>query len=104
MSLKRRLKWLEERSEARAVGGEDAEKRRRVLALHFKSYENARRELEGSQPLPLTEEEERWEWESDQEFLAEHLPQLRADPGWQDKAARAVLDYWEEDTKRRLGQ
>ena len=65
------------------------------------ALENARREIEGREPLqdlPYTEEDRR----EDEEFLAHTLPTYRASPGWQTEEAQSVLDDWEKHTLERL--
>jgi hypothetical protein len=61
----------------------------------------ARRRLAGLVPeddLPYTEEDR----ENDRRFLEETIPAYRAGPGWQTEEARAVLDYWQQQTLKRL--
>jgi hypothetical protein len=67
----------------------------------FHAHENARRELDGREPLPdlpYTEEDR----ENDRRFLEEDIPAYRAGKGWQTEEAKAVLDYWQQHTEERL--
>jgi hypothetical protein len=67
------------------------------------ALENARREIEGREPLPelpYTEEDRK----DDEEFMRQTLPVYRASLGWQTEGARHVLDIWERDTIERLGK
>ena len=65
------------------------------------AHENARRQLEGRNPLPelpYTEEG----CKDDRRFLEEIIPAYREDPGWQTEEAGAILDRWEEQTLKSL--
>ena len=67
------------------------------------ALENARREIEGREPLPelpYTEEDRK----DDEELMRQTLPVYRARLGWQTEEARHVLDIWERDTIERLGK
>jgi hypothetical protein len=48
--------------------------------------------------VPYTEEDR----ENDRRFLEETIPAYRAGPGWQTEEAKAVLDYWQQQTLKRL--
>ncbi len=61
----------------------------------------ARRHLAGLVPeddLPYTEEDR----ENDRRFLGETILAYRAGLGWQTEEAKAVLDYWQQQTLKRL--
>jgi hypothetical protein len=94
LGLRARLKRLED------VG---ATQRARVklvspaLELHCKLVNNARRRLQGLLPEPLTPTEHELKREQDEHFLLKGIPRLRREPSWQDAAAQATLDQWEQD-------
>jgi hypothetical protein len=69
------------------------------LALYLKHAENARREMDGLQPIPLIPEEEELERESERDALENLIPTMRADPGWQCEEAQAMLDEWERSAR-----
>lgn len=97
-TIERRLDNLERLSASRRAdkGGSPHH-----LDTYFRALENARREIEGHEPLPelpYTEEDRR----DDEEFLRETLPVYRASPGWQTVEAQRALDVWERDTIERL--
>jgi hypothetical protein len=97
VSLHKRLERLEDLSSAKA----EAPQNSRIWERYFHAHENARREIEGREPLPdlpYTEEDR----EDDRSFLEETLPAYRAGPGWQTEEAQATLDYWEQHTRERL--
>ncbi len=89
-----------EAANRRAAGGYETPPE---TLLYLKHVENARREMDGLEPLPLTPEEERLELEGDRRFL-EELPALRSEPGWQNEEARALIDHWERDVRGRLDE
>ena len=64
--------------------------------------DNARRQMDGLEPVPLTVEEEALEAEHDRELLESGCYGLREDPGWQSEEARAMLDHWERDARENL--
>jgi hypothetical protein len=73
------------------------------MERYFHAHENARREIEGREPLPelpYTEEDR----EDDMRFLEEIIPAYRAGPGWQTEEAQAVLDAWEQHTREKLAK
>lgn len=73
----------------------------RSMERFLHALENARREIEGREPLPelpYTEEDRK----DDQEFLQETIPAYRASLGWQTVEAQHALDEWERDTIERL--
>jgi hypothetical protein len=71
----------------------------RLLHLH----EQARREIEGREPLPdlpYTDEDR----VDDRRCLAEVIPQYRMSPGYQSGEGKAFLDHWERETRQRLAK
>jgi hypothetical protein len=74
----------------------------REAELHCKLVENARREMAGEEPEPLTPEEEALCLELDLWMLEEGIPHLRAGPGWQSAADKEKLEEWERDIRERL--
>jgi hypothetical protein len=98
--INNRLKRLEERASANKVWS-----RSRYMERFLHVLENARREIEGREPLPdlpYTEEDR----QDDEEFLRETLPAYRANPGWQTEEAQSVLDEGAKHTlqKQEKGQ
>jgi hypothetical protein len=92
-----------ERLEALVAAQEEPTQRshERTWERYFHAHENARRRIEGREPLPelpYTEEDR----EDDRAFLEELIPAYRARPGWQSGEGKAVLDRWEQDTRERL--
>ena len=77
--------------------------RRRLMTKFFHEIGQARRRLAGLVPeddLPYTEEDR----ENDRKFL-EEIFAYRTRRGWQAeeaKEAKAVLDYWQQNTEERL--
>ena len=80
---------------------------RRLLALMQKARHDKpeefplRSETHGLVPeddLPYTEEDR----ENDRRFLGETISAYRAGLGWQTEEAKAVLDYWQQQTLKRL--
>jgi len=49
--------------------------------LFLKHMDNARREMDGLEPVPLTAEEERLSLERDGRLLEEGIPAIRGSPG-----------------------
>lgn len=99
MSLRDRLEKLE-RLECLAAPN-TGQGRSRVMERLLHTLENARRELDGREllpDLPYTQEDR----EDDRRFLEETIHAYRAGPGWQTEEARAILDYWQEQTEERL--
>jgi hypothetical protein len=97
-SIEHRLERLERLAESRH---EDKSGSTRSMERFLHALENARREIEGREPLPelpYTEEDRK----DDEEFLRETLPFYRASLGWQGEEAQHVLDTWERDTIERL--
>lgn len=96
--MHRRLERLEARPKPQGCG-RGASKRQ--WERYFHAHENAQRELRGLEPLPDLEytEEDR---QDDLRTIQEHVPAMRADPGWQTDKAQAFLDAWEQDLKEKL--
>jgi hypothetical protein len=97
-SIGRRLQRLEANRRA-AEGGYEIPP---YTLLYLKHVENARREMDGLEPVPHTAEEEELEAEHDRELLESDCYGLRDDPGWQSPEARAMLDHWERDAREDL--
>ncbi len=98
VSLHKRLEKLEARHGGPPKAGGASP---RLWERYFHAHENARRELQGLEPLPdlpYTEEDH----ENDRRFLEGIVPAYRAGPGWQTEEAQAVLDYWQQQTEERL--
>jgi hypothetical protein len=75
--------------------------RSRAMERFLHAQENARREIQGLEPLPdlpYTDEDR----ENDRELLEETLPAYRERPGWQSEEARAFLDYWQQSIEENL--
>ncbi len=96
MGARRRLERLEA-----TLGGTKPYETPPYILLHLKQMDNARREMEGLEPVPLSPEEE-LERESKRDALENLIPTMRADPGWQGEEARAFLDEWERDARERV--
>src|SRR5215212_1181796 len=97
-SIEYRLEKLERLTESHH---EDKSGSTRSMERFLHALENARREIEGREPLPdlpYTEEDR----QDDEEFLREMLPVYRASPGWQTQEAQSVLDEWEKHTLHSL--
>lgn len=98
MSLRDRLEKLEDRAAKQDSGGPQ---RSRAMERHLHAYEQARREIEGRDPLPdlpYTDEDR----EDDQRTLEETIPAYRARRGWQTEEARRILDAWEQHIRTNL--
>lgn len=98
MGLRRRLDNLEASRDPREGHHETPPE----VLLYVKHVDNARREMDGLDPVALTPEEEALDLESDRRFLEEGIPAYRASPGWQGEEARTLLDSWERDIRGRL--
>jgi len=97
VSLRRKLERLEATAGVRAEPPQNS----RFWERFFHAHENARRELEGREPLPdlpYTLED----LEDDADTLENVIPAYRADPGWQSEQAKAFLDHWEQHIKGNL--
>jgi hypothetical protein len=94
MSLNKRLEKLEVIVGGKAEPAKTSHAMERLLHLH----ENARREIEGREPLPelpYTEEDR----EDDRRCLEEIIPAYRASPGYQSGEGKAFLDHWEQSIR-----
>ena len=97
-SIEHRLERLERLAESHH---ESRSGSTRYMERFLHALENARREIEGREPLPelpYTEEDR----QDDTEFLRETLPAFRASLGWQTQEAQSVLDEWEKHTLQKL--
>jgi hypothetical protein len=94
-SIGRRLQGLE----AARKGEERPYEIPPATLLYLKLVDNARREMDGLEPIPLTPEEEELERESERDALESLIPAMRADPGWQGEEAQAMLDEWERSAR-----
>lgn len=100
MGVRRRLERLERATR-------EAERPYEVpphVLLFVKQMDNARREMDGLEPVPLTPEEEELERKSERDALENLISQMRADLGWQGEEAQALLDEWEWEAARRLSK
>ena len=70
------------------------------VLLYLKHADNARRELNDLEPVPLTPEEEELERRTERDALENLIPMLRSDLGWQGEEAQALLDQWERDARK----
>jgi hypothetical protein len=99
VSLRDRLERLEVLSSPKAGPPQSS----RVMERFFHAHENARREIEGREPLPelpYTEEDRK----DDRRCLAEVIPQYRMSPGYQRGEGKAFLEHWEQTTRERLAK
>ncbi len=94
-SIGKRLKVLEGKQDAAASRWEIPIEVQTLL----KAQERHRAREEGEEPPPYSPEEIADLRQSDIETVA---GSLRDDVGWQSPEARALLDEWEEDARRRL--
>jgi len=98
-AIESRLEKLEARFTPQEPPGGSA----RSWERYFHVVENARRELDGLEPLPdlpYTEEDR----EDDKSTLEKSIPVYRESPGWQTEEAKAFLDEWERDIRERLNR
>ncbi len=96
-AIERRVEKLEARLTPKTPRGMSA----RSWEVYFHIYANARRELDGLEPLPdlpYTKED----YEDDLNTLETILPAYRAEPGWRSGEAKAFLDDWERNIEARL--
>jgi hypothetical protein len=99
LSLRDRL----ERLEVLASGKAEPPQTSRAMERYFHAHENARREIEGREPLPdlpYTDEDR----EDDRRCLAEVIPAYRTSPGYQHGEGKDFLDQWEQETRERLAK
>ena len=100
MNLRGRLEKLE-RLEGLGAPRNAEQVRSRAMERFLHAQENARREIQGLEPLPdlpYTDADR----EDDRELLEETLPAYRERPGWQSEEARAFLDYWQQSIEENL--
>ncbi len=95
MSLHKRLEALEARTQAQQ--GYTVPHR---VERYFHILENAHRRARGLEPLPDLEYTKE-DYEDDLKTLHEHIPAMRADPGWQTEESRTFLDSWERNVQER---
>lgn len=91
-ALEKRIERLEA---ATRRAGYDKDTLPPEVALYVRHLENARLQLQGLDPEPLTEEEELMQREADERFLTEILPELRFNEGWRGEESQRILDEWE---------
>ena len=99
MSLHKRL----ERLEVLAGGTGEPPQRSRAMEQLLHAHEQARREIEGREPLPdlpYTDEDR----EDDRRCLEETIPAYRASPGYQSGEGKAFLDHWEQSIRDKLAK
>jgi hypothetical protein len=97
VSLHKRLERLEALSSAKAGSTQNS----RIWERFFHAQENARREIEGREPLPdlpYTEED----LQDDRRCLEETIPAYRASPGYQSGEGKYFLDEWEKHIRENL--
>lgn len=70
--------------------------------LYLRYADDARREMEGRESVPMTREEQELERESERDALENLIPTVRGDLGWRGEEAQAFLDEWERDAVRKL--
>jgi hypothetical protein len=93
LGLRARLRRLEDVSESQHASVNLVSP---ALELHCKLVDNARRQLHGLLPEPLTPREQELKREQAEHFLLKGIPRLRQEPGWQDAASQATLRQWEQ--------
>lgn len=79
--------------------GEESLRGPPYVLLHLKQMDNARREMDGLEPVLLTPEEAEQERGSERDALKNLILQMRADPGSLGEEAQALLDKWEEELR-----
>jgi hypothetical protein len=99
VSLHKRLERLEGLSGAAALPPERSRTMERWLHLH----ENARREIEGREPLPDLPRTEEGR-EVDRRCLEQVIPSYRTSPGYQSGEGKAFLDHWEQCIRDKLSK
>ncbi len=95
-SLEKRLEALEAHTQT-----QQGYKIPRRVERYFHALDNARREIDGLEPLPnlpYTKED----YEDDLRTLHEHIPAMRTSAGWQKEEARTLLDEWERSLREKL--
>ena len=99
MSLRRRLERLEASAGAKA----EPQQNSRLWERYLHSHEQARREIEGREPLPdlpYTAED----LEDDRRCLEETIPAYRAEPGYESGEGKDFLDQWEQSIRDKLAK
>ena len=94
MSLGKRLEWLE----VLAGGKANPSQITRTMELFFHALENARRELEGLEPLPplrYTAED----LADDEWVMREVIPRYRSHVGYQSGQGLEFMDGWEQSVR-----
>lgn len=100
-SIERRIEALEARFSEATQGVADNPRRARLFERYFRAHENARRELQGLEPLPdlpYTQED----YENDLDTLETTIPAYRNSLGWKTEEARVFLNWWERHIRERL--
>jgi hypothetical protein len=103
VSLHKRLERLEGLAREPGKAEPPQAKLSRAMERYFHAHENARREIEGREPLPdlpYTDEDR----EDDRRCLAEVIPAYRTSPGYQHGQGKDFLDQWEQETRERLAK
>jgi hypothetical protein len=72
------------------------------MLVLIKHLDNARRELSGLEPIPLTEEEKAIEYAMNKQFLGETAPEYRQSRGWPSEQAQSTLDQMEAATREKI--
>jgi hypothetical protein len=98
VSVRKRLERLEASAPRRT--GQHANWSR-TWERYFHAHENARREIDGLEPLPelpYTKED----YDDDLNTLNTTIPSYRDNGGWTSEASRAFLDEWEREASKRV--
>jgi hypothetical protein len=100
MSVRRRIEVLENKAEKTASPWKTPPE----ASVLLKTIERWHAGQEGREPPPYSQEEIEEMHRSDQETTdgQSHLAKLRDDPGWQSEESQELLDWWEEDARRRM--
>jgi hypothetical protein len=99
VSLRDRLERLEVLASGKAESPQTSRTMERLLHLH----ENARREIEGREPLPDLPRTEEGR-EVDRRCLEQVIPSYRTSPGYQSGEGKAFLDHWEQCIRDKLSK
>lgn len=100
--MRRRVERLESLSPPANSAGETY--RTEHQRVRMKVYLNAMAEARGKETEPLTEEEQRIDLENERHWLEQGILSYRREPGWSSPECQAVLDQWEEKSRKRLQQ
>jgi hypothetical protein len=98
VSMRKRLERLEARGSRRT--GQHVN-RSRTWERYFHYLENARREIDGLEPLPelpYTKED----YDDDLNTLSITIPSYRDSRGWTSEASRAFLVEWGSEARKRI--